>query len=59
MECGSCGVDISQCPACGGNVCTPGCDDRADDGCVCDDGDDMDMMDDEDMPMDDMDEDQM
>ncbi|UPA22716.1 hypothetical protein K8942_00690 [Candidatus Peribacteria bacterium] len=33
--CGACGLAIETCPDCGGLICSDGCPDRAEDGCVC------------------------
>jgi hypothetical protein len=33
--CGACSMEVMVCPECGGKMCSPGCPDRADDGCTC------------------------
>ncbi len=33
--CGACSVAIRTCDQCGGLICSPGCPDRAEDGCTC------------------------
>lgn len=38
--CGACGVDIAVCAECGGLICTAGCPDRTEDGCVCGEAED-------------------
>lgn len=38
--CGTCGVEITLCPECGGKICEEGCPDRIDDGCTCGDVED-------------------
>ncbi|MDB4978528.1 MAG: hypothetical protein JWM56_714 [Candidatus Peribacteria bacterium] len=37
LTCGACGAEIVSCEECGGNNCTPGCEDRVtfEDACEC------------------------
>ncbi|MFA6259242.1 MAG: hypothetical protein WCX29_01370 [Candidatus Peribacteraceae bacterium] len=35
MRCQTCGEEVVTCEECGGKICTPGCPDRAGDGCMC------------------------
>jgi hypothetical protein len=34
-SCGACGEPMRGCNECGGLLCSPGCADRAEDGCTC------------------------
>lgn len=35
MNCGACGLEIVECPECGGRICEEHCPDREEDGCSC------------------------
>ena len=33
--CGTCKIEITLCPECGGKICAEDCPDRIEDGCTC------------------------